>query len=142
MSFDSSFSEIADAEATLMSLVINGRALHKEEREESKTIKSIREMQEANAQRSLMAAQRAMERLQWRPVTSIALVHTYVCRNCAGTMRLHAGFGVLMKRAVDQAERILMTECLDQAYPKEIHHTRSHNAACPSCLPALGFTYA
>ena len=90
--------------------------------------------------RALRAAQASMEKFQWRPKVSIALINHTVCQTCGAESKLFSGFGVLMRRNSDQAVRIVMTPQLDPAFPHETHYHASTTAACIHCLPSKGFT--
>lgn len=134
--FNPTFSERAEAGDLLGDLIMQGRKMM---RAEDKMPLRIKELQDLQAARNLAAAQRVMDRMQWRPRASIALMTTFVCASCMGRTRLFSGFGVSMFRNVDGAERIVMTGCLDEAYPREVRETTTPTQACNACIQERGF---
>lgn len=134
--FNPSFTERVEAGDLLSDLIEQGRKL---QRKEDRMPLRIKEMQDAMAARNLAAAQRVMDRMQWRPRHAIALTTTYVCASCLSRTRLFSGFGVSMFRHLDGSERIVMTGCLDPAYPRETRETITPTQACIACLPERGF---
>lgn len=137
--FDPSPQTLRDTADLFTTLIKQGRKIVYEE---SLTVKRIREMQEEASARNLAAAQRALDRMQWRPRASIALVHVYTCQGCGTQSRVLAGFGVSMHRRSDSAERILMCSSPDEGYAKEVHETHSTVSVCSACLASQGFNYA
>lgn len=134
--FEPSRSEVLEAENLLASLLTQGRAIL---RSPAGHAERIREQMEEAAARSAAASALALARLQWRPRKSIALLNICTCEQCASRTTQFAGFGVLMYRNSDNATRIVMTPRLDQAFPLDTHYIETLTAACPACLPSLGF---
>lgn len=134
--FEPSATELASAESQLMSLVFQGRALSTPKEQRNKTIQAL---QDAAMERSLAAAARMMERLQWRPRASVALIEVIHCAECSSETRIFRGFGVAMFRNTDASERIVMTPALDQAFPRETHTVLSSTPACINCLGTFKF---
>lgn len=130
--------ELLETDDLFVSLIKQGRRIVKEE---NSTVKSIREMQEANSARNLAAAQRIMDRFQWRPKACIALVHTYHCATCGHEHSMFAGFGISMYRQADKSERILMCGSPDEGYPKETRYTRSATHSCMNCITNQGYPH-
>lgn len=117
-------------------LVAQGRMLNRtKEAHDERIAEQIAEMQ-ARAQR---AAQASLERFQWRPKASIALINVIICQQCKSETYQFSGFGILMRRNSDAAVRIVMTPQLDPAFPRETHVTESRTASCMCCLPGHGF---
>lgn len=134
--FEPSRKEVLEAEELLASLLTQGRAILKSPAGHAER---IREQLEEAALRSAAASALALARLQWRPRAAIALINTCVCRHCGSRSQQFAGFGVLMYRNSDAAERIVMTPQLDPAFPRRTHHTATITEACAVCLPEQGF---
>ena len=139
MNFEPSVAELAASEDLFNTLLHQGRKIMKQE---DRAPDHIREMQEAQFLRNSAQSQRILERMAWRPRKSIALVHTYVCLTCHTGLRVFSGFGVSMYRNLDGAERIVMTACLDEAYPREVHELHTITPICANCLPSRGFPNA
>lgn len=99
----------------------------------------LQEQAEAMAARSLQASIRAMERFQWRPRASIALVNRVHCSCCGSITPMFAGFGVSLFRNSDQTERIVMSPALDPAFPRETHYTETFLSSCVECITNQGF---
>ena len=136
MTFEPTPDEIAEAGDLLQDLLTQGRkVLRSKEGQRSR----IQEQLAESASRSALAAQRALERLQWRPRASVALINRCTCAGCGTSFRLFAGFGVSMFRNSDSAERLVMTPVLDPAFKHETHYTDSVTAACISCIERVGF---
>lgn len=133
--FTPTLKEISDT-PDLADLLEEGRRLMRRDSASDR----IRAMQDESAARSLLAAQRAMEKFQWRPKASVALINRCTCSGCGEEINLFAGFGVEMYRNSDQSTRIVMTPVLDPAWPKATHFTHTVTSACSSCLADHGFT--
>jgi|GEM_PF-4229798 len=99
----------------------------------------LQEQADAAAARSLQASIRAMERFQWRPQASIALINRIHCTCCGSVNSVFAGFGVSMFRNADQTERIVMTPVLDPAFPRRTHYTETFLSSCIECITNQGF---
>lgn len=136
MSFTPTHRELEEAGDLLGDLVKEGRRLtHRE----NNTITRIQEMREEAAARNLGIAQRAMAKLEWRPIGSVALITRCTCSACGATSKLFGGFGVDMRRECDSATRMVMTQVLDPAYTKRTAYTMTVTQACMSCLDSFGF---
>jgi hypothetical protein len=135
--FEPSRNEVEEAENLLASLLTQGRAIL---RSPEGHAQRIREQIEEAAARSAAASALALARLQWRPRKSIALLNLCTCQHCGAKSTVFAGFGVLMYRNSDSAERIVMTPQLDTAFPRDTHWMETITAACASCLGERGFT--
>lgn len=132
--FTPTLKEISDT-PDLADLLEEGRRLMRRDSASDR----IRAMQDESAARSLLAAQRAMEKFQWRPKASVALINRCECSGCGSFLDLFAGFGVEMYRNSDKATRIVMTPVLDPAWPRATHFTETVTAACASCIEDQGF---
>jgi hypothetical protein len=135
--FEPSRTEVAEAEELLASLLTQGHSIM---RSPAGHAARIKEQIEEAALRSAAASAIALARLQWRPQASIALLNVCTCQQCHTKQTQFAGFGVLMTRNSDAAERIVMTPQLDPAFPRRTHYTATITAACVYCLPESGFS--
>lgn len=135
--FEPTPDEIEQAGDLLQDLLAQGRKIMRSKEGQRSRIQE--QLAEA-ASRSALAAQRALDRLQWRPRASVALVNRYSCRGCGTSWKQFSGFAVSMYRNSDQSERLVMTPVLDPAFKHETHYTESEVQACLKCLPDHGFT--
>lgn len=134
--FEPSSSELAAAGDLLSDLLREGRALLRTpEAHRSR----LEEQQAEAAARGAAQAARMMERMQWRPRASVAMVTVCTCSSCGGETQTFAGFGVAMFRNSDHSERIVMTHGLDKAWPRETHVIHSTADSCITCMVAEGF---
>lgn len=136
MSFDPSSTELLEAGDLLGDLIREGRKLTWKE---NSSLSRIQEMREEAAARNLAIAQRAMAKLEWRPVGSVALINRCTCAGCGARSQSFVSFGVDMRRACDSATRMVMTTVLDPAYAKRTAYTSSVTPACIECLESFGF---
>ena len=134
--FEPSQQEILEHEDLFTQLLSEGRKLMRTPEAHRSRLDEQRDFVAARAAR---AAAQAMEKLQWRPRLAIAMIARCTCSNCGSETRAFAGFGVQMVRNSDQATRIVMAQCLDQAYPRETRFTDTITPACMACVSALGF---
>lgn len=135
--FEPTQDEILSAGDLLQDLLTQGRkALRSKEGQRTR----IQEQLAESAARSALAAQRALDRMQWRPRASVALINRCICDTCHTETRVFAGFGVSMFRNMDGAERLVMTPMLDNGFKHETHYTDTVTPACIACVQAMGFT--
>jgi hypothetical protein len=78
------------------------------------------------------------EKMQWRPETAVAIIEEQTCRACGCVSQTFKGFGILMRRRVDKAERILTTHGLDEGLPIQRYYMPWVSEACIECLPERG----
>ena len=134
--FEPSAHEIQAAGDLLSDLLREGRALMRTpEAHKSR----LEEQQAEAAARGAAQAARMMERMQWRPRASVAMVTVCTCKVCGNEARTFAGFGVAMFRNSDQSERIVITQGLDKDWPRETHVIHSTADSCLTCMVAEGF---
>ena len=100
----------------------------------------LEERSEKQSLAALAAANRLAERMTWRPVASIALVHVSTCQHCGTVHRTFQGFGVLMRQdARPETDRLVMHHGVDKGLPQEVRQSVARVEACISCLPDFGF---
>lgn len=138
--FEPSPQELAKAGDLLSSLLLEGRQLMREQGPRDHQSKLERQREESAA-RSLAAAQRIMERLQWRPRASVIMLTLTHCVHCGSETQTFSNFAVAMYRNSDKAERYVTTPMLDPAWPQETHFIETSAPACMECIGDFGVEF-
>lgn len=63
--------------------------------------------------RKLAVAVAVAERMEWRPIASVAMFETQRCSHCGNEQALFRGFGTKFNRRHDNVERMEKADCLD-----------------------------
>ena len=122
-----------EAQMGLDLLLAQGQALLSREARE-RALKKLEDESEATRQRRMRLAQLQAERFEWKPVAAAVVFEEQICLYCGTIHSMFRGFGTIMQRKANFAERFLASEGLDRGLPFQKRTLSVRTPTCADCL--------
>lgn len=122
-----------EAQLGLDQLLAQGQAILSREARE-RALKKLEDESEVTRQRRMRLAQLQAERFEWKPIAACALFEVQTCLHCGVVNSLFRGFGTIMQRKANFAERYLRSEGLDRGLPFQKRQIVTTSQCCADCI--------